>query len=428
MLVASLSQADPHRKLGRKKSVSRTWYEPEATGFAYTDGEDNLENVLMASARLLTTCFLWLFSTPLFASDPHPPQLNVSFLARPAPIVQDGSTRLVYEMVITNFSNNKYALDAVEAKAGTAQFTFAGSALAGMIIPLGAWGKPEDAADRTVDGGRSLIVFLLLDLGNSKAPSTIEHTLHLLDDKNEAHAVMLAPLVVSNESPIVVSPPLRGEWIAGDSVNNSKDAAHRRAVLVDNGHAWLAQRYAIDWVQYRTVDGVRTTWKGPEDKNDSYFCYDQPIYSVAAGKVVDMADGLPDNVPHLGKYAVSIDFNNAAGNHVVVEIAPSRYVLYAHMRPGTVQVKVGDMVKVGDILGHVGNTGSSTEPHLHMHIDDQPSFLAGNGVPYEFAQGNESGPVNANVSSPTAISFGPIGPQRPFINDYPAENALVTFK
>jgi hypothetical protein len=166
-----------------------------------------------------------------------------------------------------------------------------------MVIPLGAWGKPEDAADRTVDGGRSLIVFLLLDLGNSKAPSTIEHTLHVLDDKNEAHAVVLAPLVVSNESPIVVSPPLHGEWIAGDSVNNSKDAAHRRAVLVDNGHAWLAQRYAIDWVQYRTVDGVRTTWKGPEDKNDSYFCYDQPIYSVAAGKVVDMADGLPDNVP-----------------------------------------------------------------------------------------------------------------------------------
>ena len=180
MLVTRLSLADPHRKLGRKKSASRIWYGSgptrspgqavrpfkvaEATGFAFTDVEDNLEDVLMAAERLLTACFLWLFSTPLFAGDPHPPQLNVSFLSRPAPIVQDGSTRLVYEMVITNFSNNKYALDAVEAKAGTAQFTFAGSALAGMIIPLGAWGKPEDAADRTVDGGRSLIVFLLLDL------------------------------------------------------------------------------------------------------------------------------------------------------------------------------------------------------------------------------------------------------------------------
>lgn len=382
----------------------------------------------MTSARLLAACFLGLFTTPLFAGDPHPPPLYVSFLAQPAPIVQDGSTRLVYEMAITNFSSNKYVLDAVEVKAGTAQFTFSDSALADMILPLGTRGQPGGPADRTVNGGRSVIVFLLLDLGSSKAPSAIEHSLRILDDKGETHAVVLAPLAVSNESPIVVAPPLRGDWIAGDSVNNRPTAAHRRAVLVDGGRPWLAQRYAIDWVQYQTVDGVRTTWKGPEDKNDSYFCYNQPIYSVAAGKVVGMADGLPDNVPHSGKYAISIDANNAAGNHLVVEIAPDRYVLYAHMRPGTVKVKVGDMVKLGDILGHVGNTGSSTEPHLHMHIDDRPSFLAGNGVPYEFTQGGESGPVDANVSSPQVITFGPIGPQRPFTNDYPAENALVTFR
>jgi murein DD-endopeptidase MepM/ murein hydrolase activator NlpD len=98
------------------------------------------------------------------------------------------------------------------------------------------------------------------------------------------------------------------------------------------------------------------------------------------------------------------------------------------MRPGTVRVKIGESVHTGQILGLVGNTGSSTEPHLHMHIDDQPSFLAGNGVPYEFTQGDESGPVEANVSSPTAISFGPIGVQKPFENDYPANNALITFR
>ena len=114
-------------------------------------------------------------------------------------------------------------------------------------------------------------------------------------------------------------------------------------------------------------------FKGPEDKNESYFCYDQPIYSVAAGKVVAMSDGPAEIRAALGRYAVPIDFNNAAGNHLVVEIAPHRYALYAHMRPGTVQVKLGEHVRVGQILGHVGNTGSSAEPHLHMHIDDQPS-------------------------------------------------------
>jgi murein DD-endopeptidase MepM/ murein hydrolase activator NlpD len=382
----------------------------------------------MTYTRLCTLCFFLLLVTPVRAGDPHPPQINVTFLAQPAAIVQEGSTRLYYEMVITNVAKDSYVLEAVEAKAGATQTKFNGQALAAMIVRLGAWGQPESRADRTIEGGRGVIVFLALDLGKGKALSTIEHSLHVVDDKGEAHDVVLAPVPVSNESPIVVAPPLRGEWIAGDSINNGPQAAHRRAVLVDNGHAWLAQRYAIDWMQYQTVDGKRTTWRGPEDRNDSYFCYDQPIYSVAAGEVIDRSDGMAENVPHSGKHAVAIDFNNAAGNHVVVEIAPHRYVLYAHMRPGTVQVKIGDRVGVGQIIGHVGNTGSSAEPHLHLHVDDHPSFLAGNGMPYEFTNGEASGPVDANVSSPTAVYFGPIGPQKPFMTDYPAENALVTFR
>lgn len=382
----------------------------------------------MLCTRPLTVFFFLLFMTPVLAGDPHPPQLSVSFLAEPAPIVQDGSTRLVYEMTVSNFSKSRYVVDTVEAKAGHTHASFSGPALASIIVRLGSDGKPDMAAGGTIQGGGGAIIFLMLDLGKDQAPGAVEHSLRVFDEQGGAHDVALAPLPVSSERPIVVGPPLKGEWIAGDSVNNLPDAAHRRAVLIENGHAWVAQRYAIDWVQSQIVDGVRSTWRGPEDKNESYFCYGQPIYSVAAGRVVRIADGVPENVPHSGKYAIAIDFNNAAGNHVVVEIAPDRYVLYAHMRPGTVTVKPGDQVRAGEILGHVGNTGSSTEPHLHMHIDDHPSFLAGNGVPYEFTEGEASGPVTADVSSPGAISFGPVGRQEPFRNDYPANNALVTFK
>jgi hypothetical protein len=382
----------------------------------------------MGYGRLFALSCLLLFATPVRADDPHPPQITVSVLNQPAPLVQNGTTRLYYELVVTSFAKERYILDAVQARAGTTTATFQDDALAALILRPRAEAKTEAAADRSIESGRAFIVFLELDLGKDKAPATIEHSLRMHDDKGEVHEIVIAPLAVSSEAPIAVAPPLRGAWIAGDSASNLPDAAHRRAVLIENGRAYIAQRFAIDWVQYQTVDGKRTTWKGPEDRNESYFCYDQPIYSVAAGKVVGTSDGMPENVPHSGKNAVAIDFNNAAGNHVVVEIAPHRYVLYAHMRPGTVQVKTGDMVGVGQLLGHVGNTGSSAEPHLHMHIDDQPSFLAGNGVPYAFTSGEASGPVQANVSSPTAIYFGPIGPQRPFKNDYPAENALVTFR
>jgi hypothetical protein len=383
---------------------------------------------VIALLRSVVLCGLLFAGASALAGDPHAPQLNVSFLAPPAPIVQNGSTRLFYEMLITNFAKSAFVLDAIEAKGGDTQSKVSGTALTPLMIHLGAPAAKDDLAARTIESGRSVMIFLMLDFGKAAAPSAVAHTVRVIGDKDDAHDIVLAPLPVVNESPIVVAPPLRGTWIAGDSVNNLPDAAHRRAVLVDSGHAWLAQRYAIDWVQIQTAGSEATTWNGPEDKNESYFCYNQPIYSVAAGKVVDMSDGMPENVPHSGAYAVPLDFNNAAGNHIVVEIAPHRYVLYAHMRPGSVQVKLGDRVHVGQILGHVGNTGSSTEPHLHMHIDDQPSFLAGNGMPYEFTEGQASGPVEANVSSPTVIHLGPIGPERPFKNDYPGVNALVTFK
>ena len=383
----------------------------------------------MAFARLVLSAFAAaVFAHSAAASDPRPPQLQISFLAEPAPIVQHGSTKLVYEMVVTNFSKRSYVFDSIDVKAGTAKFSFSGTTLAGMMAHLGPWDPVAGPESRTIAAGRSLVVYFLLDLGRDKAPKAIEHTLHVIADDGGTHEIALTPLAVLDEKPIVVAPPLRGVWIAGDAVNNGADAAHRKAILITDGRAWLAQRYAIDWVQIQKVDGTYSTWKGVEDKNESYFCYDQPIYSVAAGKVAGMADGLAENVPHSGKYAFELTFENAGGNHVVVEIAPRRYVLYAHMKPGTVRVKLGDTVGVGDVLGHVGNSGSSTEPHLHMHVVDEPSFLAGNGLPYEFTAFEASGPVEADVSSPGAINFGPIGPQKPFTNDYPANNAEVTFR
>src|SRR5262245_15054316 len=202
----------------------------------------------MGYGRWCIILCLLLLATPVRADDPHPPQLTVIFLAQPAPIVQDGSTRLYYEMVITSFAKDSYSLDAVEAKAGATKARFDGQSLAALILRPGAPPKPESAADRTIESGRSVIVFLELNLGKDKAPNAIAHSLRVLDDKGEAHDVVIAPLAVSDERPIVVSPPLRGEWIAGDSASNRPDAAHRRAVLIENGHAWLAQRFAIDWV------------------------------------------------------------------------------------------------------------------------------------------------------------------------------------
>ena len=111
---------------------------------------------MFASARSIGLGIFMIGATPVLAGDPRPPQLDVSFLAAPAPIVQYGSTRLVYEMLITNFSKNRYVLDSIEASAGEAQPKFDGAPLAAMIVHLGVPVQPDGPENRAIDGGRSL--------------------------------------------------------------------------------------------------------------------------------------------------------------------------------------------------------------------------------------------------------------------------------
>jgi murein DD-endopeptidase MepM/ murein hydrolase activator NlpD len=69
---------------------------------------------------------------------------------------------------------------------------------------------------------------------------------------------------------------------------------------------------------------------------------------------------------------------------VIVDIGSGRYAFYAHLQPGSPRVKVGDRVRRGQVLGLVGNSGNSTEPHLHFHLSDGNSPLGSEGVPYGY--------------------------------------------
>jgi hypothetical protein len=360
------------------------------------------------------------------SADPKPPQVSIDFFFPPNLLIQHGAPQLVYEMRISNYVPLTYVLDSIDVRAGSKTFTYSGEQLRDMTRFFGQKGLVAPNTD--FEPGKSAVIYFMLGFDQTAdVPKTLEHTLRFTSPDGAHHALASPPLKVTQRAPVVVAPPLRGKWIAGDAVHNAPDAAHRRTILLEGGQPWLAQRYAIDWVQYRMVNGTATTWSGPEDKNSSYFCYDAPIHNVADGTVVAAIDGIPENTPHSGKYAVDINFINAGGNHVVVDIGGNRYVFYAHMRPGSVKVKVGDQVKAGAVLGHVGNTGSSTEPHLHMHMIDRPSFLAGNGVPYEFTSFSASGSPEYKLEPHDRMYFRNFGPMKDFHNDYPANSASVVF-
>ena len=368
-------------------------------------------------------CCAWFSSAQTI--DSKPPQVTVEFLYPPSPFLQFSVQHLVYEIRLTNYSFMPYTLDSIDVKTGDRTVTFSGDKLKGLIRLLGD--KTVLSPNRTLEGGRSFIVFLIVDFDRaSEIPKSLEHTLHFTAEDKTAHPVY-AELSVRQRAPIIVRAPLSGpDWFAWGA--NGDDAPHRRALMVEGGHAWLAQRYAIDFVQFHMVNGKTETWKGPEDKNSSYYCYQQPIYSVAAGKVIEVMDGLPENVPHSNKFAIDLTWQNAGGNHVVVDIGFGLYAFYAHMKPGSIAVKEGDVVTAGQILGHVGNTGSSTEPHLHFHIIDRPNFLSGQGVPYEFENFSTSGRIDAQEDENSgAVTFTTIGPMKTMQNEYPPENAVLVF-
>jgi hypothetical protein len=389
---------------------------------------------LRSTVTLLASVLLVTAPAGAWAVDPTPPQLTADYIFSPSVLIQHDSYNLVYEMRLTNYAPSVSTLESIDAIAGPKTFTYSGKTLSNLLKPVG---QPGFVGTNTlVEPGQTLIVYFTLAFSApAQVPSRIMHVLHVLSADGTLHTLQVPAIAVNPAMPPIVAPPLRGtDWLAGDASHNGApfndvdgtiDAAHRRTGLLNFGQA---QRYDIDYVKYKIVNGRGETFAGPAAKNASYFCYGEKIYNVASGRVVEVYDELLDNVPHQPP-PYALNFINAGGNHVIVDIGNGHYAFYAHMKPHSMPpaIKVGAFVSAGQVLGRVGNTGSSTEPHLHFHIVNGPSFLAAQGIPYE---------MNAfSAGTSSVLHMGPDGttyftgftPLEPRTDDYPQDNAPVTF-
>jgi murein DD-endopeptidase MepM/ murein hydrolase activator NlpD len=111
------------------------------------------------------------------------------------------------------------------------------------------------------------------------------------------------------------------------------------------------------------------------ERNEDYYWFDQKLLAPAAGTVVTVENGVADNVPGVMNGQVPM------GNHVILHHGNGEFSFLCHFRQGTVLVKPGDKVKAGDVLGRAGNSGNSSEPHLHYHLQDSGVFGKGRGLP-----------------------------------------------
>lgn len=183
-----------------------------------------------------------------------------------------------------------------------------------------------------------------------------------------------------NNKHIVIDPPLRGQW----------------AIMNPPGHPALAY-------DFLAVDDKRQPYPGKyllphlfaRISVTNIYAWSQPVYAPFNGKVIACSDGSPDR-ERVGLIRDLIEvfvfrpkpgspFSAFGGNYIVLK-AGELYALFAHLRKGSVRVRVGDSVQIGQQLGEVGNSGASIQPHLHFQVmgNEDPFPITTELLPFKF--------------------------------------------
>jgi murein DD-endopeptidase MepM/ murein hydrolase activator NlpD len=195
---------------------------------------------------------------------------------------------------------------------------------------------------------------------------------------------------VTAMGPIRLELPFRGRWLARNSPS-------RR--VPSHGTDLFGVTYAIDFV---AVDdrgrSAPTSWRSvlATEPNDLFIGFGQPILAPCGGTVVVAHDGEADHVARRSQFAlvpymlgqpgrVREGIEAIAGNHVIIALdGGGPYVGLVHLRRGSVRVRVGDTLRVGDPIGACGNSGNSTQPHVHVQVTDSLRWDAARGLPMVF--------------------------------------------
>ena len=376
-------------------------------------------------AVLLLSC-----SLSLAQSSPAPVQpRQIEFVQMQAAIPEpptgfrgEGVWHLCYEIHLTNVSPSPWTLQRIQVsnENGAPLSDISDKGLEAVLYHPGHMPDAQPSPLNAIGPGEAIIAYMWIDLAqNAPMPKRLQHEL-TVQQAGTANRVTVQSVstAVLTELP-QISSPLRGKnWVAGSAPSNS--SPHRRAVIIYEGKPYIAQRYAIDWVQFGNNN---ETYRGDAKDNRSYYCFGQEAYAVADATVVEVKDGLPENTPN-EKAAVPINFDTVAGNHVNLDLGGGVYAMYAHLQPGSIRVKVGDRVTTGQVIGLVGNTGNSSEPHLHFQLMSARSPLGGEGLPYTFATFYQVGKM---TKQPPDTVFERTPPTAHH-GEMPLENAIVNFE
>ena len=321
---------------------------------------------------------------------------------RPVPTT-DGKQHLLYELVLENAASAGAKLEAIEVLGdGRVPLArYAGDDLAAIVVFI------DDVGTGTLAPGQQAVVFLDVALASGRSPPRRLVTRISTTSDGAGAAVSTTTVDVVDQRPAHLGPPLRG----GDLIDLAGccSSDHTRALLAFPDGLFLAQRYAIDFMRVdvaAALAGGDPLAHGDPTLNESYLTFGNEVLAVTDGRIADVRDGMPENVPSV---VPPPSVATAAGNYVVEALDDGRFALYAHVQPGSLRVHPGQRVRRGDVLALLGNTGNSTGPHLHFHVMDRPAPLDANGLPYVFDHFDLEATVDVDADNPQPTFT--VGPQ-----------------
>jgi murein DD-endopeptidase len=353
----------------------------------------------------------------------------------PTPVKMNGRQCLVYELHITNFFTNRLELVRLEVLGdGTTPplASYTGEELTRQMAHAGYWVvalsggtvPPDQLDERVIGPGLRAVIFLLIATkGTDDVPKFLRHRLYfkptVLSGGEKDNVIDGAQVTVNRRRPVVLGAPLRGEgWLAAGGLSNM--SYHRRVITALGGKARIPQRFATDWAKLG-ADG--SSFHG-ERANTNFYGYGAEVLAVADAVVAEVRDGIPENLTADDR-EVPLTLETAGGNSVVLDLGKGNFAWYAHLKPQSVRVRLGEKVRRGQVLARLGNSGNSFSPHLHFHVMNGRSPLASEGVPYVFESFEVQGVVPSG--EPGNWKPPPNAKSDKRQREIPIENAVIRF-
>lgn len=194
-------------------------------------------------------------------------------------------------------------------------------------------------------------------------------------ENNTIYSLSLAPFITHPESDQKYTMnkyimPIKDEWYVFWGGTNQ---------FINYHYVYEDQRYAYDLLILKNGK----SYSDDPKKNENYYAYDKEILAPADGVVIKVIDGIEDNVP--GEMNPELP----EGNCITIEHQNNEYSMLAHLKNHSILVQEGERVQKGQVLGTCGNSGNSSETHLHFQVMNSADYLKGKSIRIQFEDGKE---------------------------------------